>query len=431
MRRVRPAFPGYPPGPRMRPPSGSPGGLPRSGLNRHWPRGRPRILVADAWLANGGDGAISIATDRLIRAAFPAAAVLHAAYQSDLVGHHYPELDLVPPLAGLLDVVWELPETRGWSIGDRVTLVEDADVVLSQGGGFLIEHYEPWQRLDAYERVVELGLPIGFLAQTIGRFEREDRRASLSRALVGAAAVSVRDRRSFDNVIELGVPADRVRLSADEAFSLFPREPSPGAHRGVTVVLSRDTLTGEEGFVADEPGLAQTLGEALRLVAEQIDPEEVTVCSTTQGLGPLDRGLEDDDLFADEVVASLPEGIRRRVRRVHGYLAPLACARLIARSRALVSMRMHPMIFGLSQGVPTVAITKAHKAVDLLGDLGMEELRPAWLDPQAIAEATRRALAPDTPRGVDLWARLDPQRRRAGLNREALAELVAAAERRP
>ena len=397
---------------------------------RLWPAGRPRILVADSWLANGGDGAISLATDRRIREVAPDAAVLHAAYQSDLVGPDYPELAFVPPLADLVRVVPELPEAQGFRRKHLDEVVPEADLVLSQGGGFLIEHYGPWQRLDAYEQVLDLGVPLGFIAQTIGSFHQPERRASLARTLTSAAVIGVRDRRSLASVADLGVSPERIRLTADEAFSLFPSAPRAEEQRGVAMVLSRHTLTGDGAYVGDESDLVGALAETVRRVAGAIDPEPVTILSTTQGLGRLDRRLEDDDLFADEVVAELPPEVRVRIERVRGYLPPLLCADLISRHRALVSMRMHPVIFALSKGVPAVPVTKAHKALDLLSDLGMEDLAPAWLDPQEIAAAVHAALGPDTPRGPELWDRLADARRRANLNGEVLGELIAGTEAR-
>ena len=59
------------------------------------------MLVADAWLANAGDGAIAVATEQRLARLAPSAAVVHAAYQGDLLADAYPELALVPPLAGL------------------------------------------------------------------------------------------------------------------------------------------------------------------------------------------------------------------------------------------------------------------------------------------------------------------------------------------
>jgi polysaccharide pyruvyl transferase WcaK-like protein len=392
-----------------------------------WPAGRPRILVADAWLANAGDGAISLATDALIRQVSPGAAILHAAHQSDVLRHHYPSLDFVPPLAAILGVSPRPPEAEGWDEGDLAAIVAEADVVLSQGGGFLIERYKPWRRLATYERALELGVPYGFVAQTIGRFEQEEKRASLARAIRGATVVGVRDRRSLENVVDLGRPESRVRLAADAAFALFPSPPEPADRSGVALVLSRHPPTGENGFASDDPELVASLTEVVRRVAEVIAPESLTLFSTTQGLGSLDRRLEDDEPLAKEVIAGLPERLRRQIRHVRGYLAPDRAAELIARHRALISMRMHPLIFALSQGVPAVAVTKAHKVLDLLTDLGMEDMVAPWLDPRGIEATLRTALEPGAPQGTELWTRLDGARRRADVNGELVAELLAVA----
>src|SRR6059058_4405138 len=150
-------------------------------LVRTWPQGRPRILVVDAWLANAGDGAIALATERRLRRLAPQAAVLHAAYQGDLLAGAYPELRLVPPLAGLLGVTPLIPEMRNWDPDAAARIVAGADVVLSQGGGFAMEHYDPWERLRAWEMVDYLGLPIAFCAQSVGPFRHAPSRAILRR----------------------------------------------------------------------------------------------------------------------------------------------------------------------------------------------------------------------------------------------------------
>jgi hypothetical protein len=66
---------------------------------------------------------------------------LVAAYQGDRLKGEYPELPLVPPLAALLGVMPGELERLGWPRQPALELVLDADGILSQGGGFLYEHY--------------------------------------------------------------------------------------------------------------------------------------------------------------------------------------------------------------------------------------------------------------------------------------------------
>jgi polysaccharide pyruvyl transferase WcaK-like protein len=328
--------------------------------------------VADTWLANAGDGAISIATERRLRRLAPGAAVLHAAYQGDLVGDRYPELEIVPPLAALAGVTPEIPEMAGWDPASCERLLLDTDYVLSQGGGFAMEHYDPWERLRAWELVVEHGIPIGFGPQSVGPFSRSRERAILRRVYGAAAVIALREPVSAVHVADLGAPRERVMVTADEAFTLFPLEPSPRRRRrsGIALVLSGHPWLRADGAAVRPLERPDDLVELVRALLGMRHGRRVTLLSTQQGLGHLGRGLEDDSEVAATVVARLPRRLARRVRLVEGYLPPLECARLIAGHRGLVSMRMHPAIFGLSSGVPSVLVNYAFKATGLFEMLG-------------------------------------------------------------
>src|SRR5947207_4952486 len=264
-------------------------------LVRTWPQGRPRILVVDAWLANGGDGAIALATERRLRRLAPRAAVLHAAYQGDLLADSYPELELVPPLAGLLGVTPSIPEMHGWDTAAAARIVAGADVVLSQGCGFPMEHYDPWERLRAWEVVVARGLPIAFCAQSVGPFRHARERAILRNVYSRAVAIGLREGDSVAHVLDLGATPERVVVTADEVFSLFPARASlEGPGRGIACVLSGHVWVREDGSLV-EPGLAvDGLAEIVAALVRVSDCEHVTLLSTQQGLRGAERGLEDD-----------------------------------------------------------------------------------------------------------------------------------------
>jgi polysaccharide pyruvyl transferase WcaK-like protein len=383
-----------------------------------WPPGRPRILVVDAWLANGGDGAIALATQERLRRLAPDAAILHAAYQGDLLEDAYPGLALVPPLAGLLGITPDIPEIRGLDAAAAWRLVAEADVVLSQGGGFAMEHYDPWERLRAWEVVVEMGVALGFGAQSVGMFHRPRERAILRRVYGAAAVVAVRDPDSADHVIALGAPPSRVMVTADEVFGLIePTTVAPPDRRGIACVLSAHPQARRDGSMSREGGSHERLGALVGRLARDPRADHVTLLSTQQGLGHLGRGLEDDGELALRVVAGLRRSDARRVRVLEGYLAPLHCAEVIATHRGLVSMRMHAAIFGLCLGVPTVLVNESFKA-SMFAMAGLEDVVVAQ-DDAAAALARRRS---------DPWPpSVDAARRAAARNDEVMARLLAAA----
>ena len=386
-----------------------------------WPAGSPRVLVGDGWLVNAGDAAIALAVDQLVRSVWPAAAVLHASYHADLVADALPELAFVPPLDALLVVDGADPMPDGWTSADGERLVRDADIVVSQGGGFLLEHYEPWPRLFAHVRVVDLGVPFVILGQTIGAFRAARARALLRRSLGAAAAVTLRDAPSVAHAIELGADPARVSRTSDLSMLLFPDPPvSPGGRgrEGVAIVLT----THEQQAPGDDLDRARLSARVLGDVLDQTGDERVTVLSTAQGLGS--RGFEDDGEVATAAVAALEPGQRRRVDVIDGFIGPRGAIEVLARHRAVVTQRLHPALFALSQGVPTAVLVDADKVGALDGvDLGPARCtRPD--DAAARAAALTAALAPDATRGAALWASLAPAREAAACNRDVLAEVL-------
>jgi polysaccharide pyruvyl transferase WcaK-like protein len=386
-----------------------------------WPSGGPHVLVADGWLANAGDAAIALAVDRLVRSLWPDAAVLHAAYHADLVGDEVPELDFVPPIDALLGVDGAGPIPDAWA-SDGERLVLDADLVVSQGGGFLLEHYAPWPRLFAHVRVVDLGVPLVILGQTIGTFRAARARALLRRSLGAAAAVSVRDAPSVTHAVELGASRSRVVQTSDLSLLLFPdpptAQPEPPTRSGVAVVLTCH----EQRARGSDADLARLSTRLLAEVLDQVAEERVTLLSTAQGLGA--RGIEDDGDVAGAAVTALTLAQRQRVDTVDGYVGPHTAMKTLARHRAVVTQRLHPALFALSQGVPTALLVDADKVGVLDGvDLGLARCtRPA--DSEARAAALTSALAPNARRGVDLWEALKPARERAAHNRDVLDEVL-------
>jgi polysaccharide pyruvyl transferase WcaK-like protein len=388
-----------------------------------WPAGRPRVLVTDGWLVNAGDAAIALAVDRLVRSVWPGSAVLHASYHVDLVAGAVPELDFVPPLDSLLGVDGAATMRDGWSSSHGERLVRDADLVVSQGGGFLLEQYEPWPRLFAHDRVVDLDVPFALIGQTIGTFRAARARALLRRSLGAAVALTVRDAPSVEHATDLGVDPARVTRTSDLSLLLFP-DPPP-AHRGgaaesgVAVVLTRH----EQQAPDDDAGRARLSARVLADVLDRTgDDERITVLSTAQGFGG--HGVEDDSDMAKAAVAALDPRRRQRVTVVDGYLGPRTVIEALSHHRAVVTQRLHPGLFALSLGIPTAILVDADKVGALDGvDVGPARCaRPA--DAGARAAALSAVLAPDARRGIEVWESLRPARERAARNADVLHEIL-------
>jgi len=319
----------------------------------------------------------------------------------------------VPPLAGLVGVTPEIPEMSGWNRKAGESLVAMADVVLSQGGGFAMEHYDAWERFRAWELVVDMGPPLGFGAQSVGPFTRQRERATLRHVYEAAEVIALRDTHSVAHVIDLGAPPERVLVTADEVFSLDMPDCAPEHLRGIACVLSGHPQLRDDGSLASPRSLRE-LGVLVRGLLRSAPGEHVTLLSTQQGLGGLRRGLEDDADLAARVVASLPRDDAVRVRLVGTYLSPRRFARIVAAHRGLVSMRMHAAIIALARRVPTVLLNESFKVTAMFATLGLEQVLSG--EDEAVARL-ERAVCPE----------LGIARARSAANDEVVRRLLAAA----
>jgi len=384
-----------------------------------WSEGGPRVLFTDCWLQNSGDALIAVAMDRIVRQAVPGAHVIHAAYGVGQVGARYPGLTVVPPVDVLVGTRWAPGSAEG------TDFVRDADVVVSQGGGFLRAGYRPWSRIDSLERIAQLGPRLALMGQTLGVFDVAFARRSMRTVLTSAASVVVRDAPSRDSAVELGADPASVLLGTDFALTLasdptmaadlaaqdVPVDRLPPATDAVGLVLSDHEVPGE---TPDRRSVADLL---LRSVLRASD-RDVVVWSSSQGV----PGDADDDVVAQRAVERLPVRERRRVRIVEGHLDGYDLLRWSTAFSSLVSMRFHPAVLAAAAGIPAVLVMSDGKTSFFDGS-AMARRVVRRQDAATLDAAVRLAVpAPERSTGEGLLGQVLA---RAEVNRTALAELVA------
>ncbi len=328
-------------------------------------RNSPVILITDGWLANSGDAASYIATTESLRRALPGARVAISSHHRGLVGDRYPELDLIPPLDSIAGVRW--PWTSAADIAEQdvvEALVEEADVVLTAGGGYLLERYGPEGRIKVYEELLSRGKRLMFYSQSIGRFRDAELGSRLEAVLRAADLVLVRDEPSLEIVSGQRNP-ENVHLTADEAF-LFPSLRRVSRARSLLISASThpwDRRDGDDELGDDShlPALGRAVGRLLAAGAVH----KVTLASTTQGFGGANLALEDDSLASHQLLSGVPAQWRNRVELFSDYLRPDEYAVIAARHTALLTMRMHGAIIAATAGTPTLLANASDKARSL------------------------------------------------------------------
>jgi len=328
------------------------------------PSAAPLILITDGWLANAGDAASYVATTRSLQQALPGARVAISAHHRALVGHLYPELDLVPPLDALTGSSWTWTTDKDLAERDVIErVVAAADLVVATGGGYLLERYKPEGRICGYEYLLEQGKRLVFFSQSVGKFRDPDLGARLRRVLEAAELVLVRDQASLDVVTEQR-DAEGVHLTADEAF-LFPSVRRVARPRSLMVTPSPHSWErGGDNELPDESFVPE-VAAALRRILSSGLVRTVTLASTAQGLGGPTWALDDDSVVSEAILAAVPAHWRSRIAVRRGYLTPWQYAALAAEHTALISMRMHGAILATTARTPAVMANASDKALEL------------------------------------------------------------------
>lgn len=325
-------------------------------------RSGPTILIVDGYLANAGDAAINIVTKLSLERQIPGARVLLASHHRALVGDRYPELNLLPPIDSLAGVSW--PWTTEQDIAERDVIeeaLEEADLVLAAGGGYMVERYQPEGRIRGYEFLLERGKRLILYAQSIGRFQEPELKARLASVLEAAELVLVRDEPSLEIVGEQR-QSSGLHLTADEAF-LFPAARWIARPRSLLVTASVHPWErlGAGSEISDASHLDEIAAALSRLLGDGL-AHSITLASTTQGLGESGIALEDDLLAMEALRAAVPPHQRDRIELRRGYLTPTEYADLAAHHTAVVSMRMHGAILAATARTPVLLANASDKA---------------------------------------------------------------------
>ncbi len=255
--------------------------------------------------------------------------------------------------------------------------------LLVSGGGSLFQDATSKKSLVYYASVVRmarrLGVPVMIYANGIGPIRTASGRKTTARACLGADYISVRESTSFEELCRMGIPAEKIRISADPVYRL--------AHGGTgekkdTVIVSLRELAGKSAREADSAALEDAVTLALREVCRER--------ALTAVILPMQEKYDRE--ISERLCRRLTEaGVEATVSTAHGAEAIFA---EIGTARAVLAMRLHALIFATASAVPSAAISYDPKIDALMDYLGVPEntLSMETPDAEKIAETLRRIL---------------------------------------
>lgn len=267
-------------------------------------------------------------------------------------------------LAGAAAVAVRLLGTRALAalprnIAQPIRAIAEADIVISKAGGHL--YATPDRKIGSASYLFTIWAatllrPTVIYAQSVGPFTNglADRVARF--ALSGAALATAREPRSLAWLRGV-MPADRVHLTADEAFELPVATQSIDRDRelGITAVTWR--FPGHPRPEAARSAYRESLVEVARWYIDKRDGH----VSFVRWLGGGHR--EDDGALIDELVDRVD---RPGHIQAIGPFPPVEASRRLGQMDMFIGSRLHSAIFAMVAGTPALAIEYLPKTSEIM-----------------------------------------------------------------
>jgi colanic acid/amylovoran biosynthesis protein len=253
----------------------------------------------------------------------------------------------------------------------EVLSLRGSDLVLVTGGDLFSSDYGSIQpHLRPLELALDTDVPVAFIAQSIGPFESRREAAAWARVGRRARFVTVREQLSLRYVIdELGLPSNRVLLTADPAF-LLPASSSTEVSR----ILQAAGVSADAPLVTVAPSRAIAKYAKIERLAHMA-AWQATISLLIREFGaevlliPHSQALAPD--FDDRQIVNALSRLAAdpRVHLADESLSASQFKGLIGRSALVIAERMHAAIAGLSSEVCTVAVGYSFKARGIMSGL--------------------------------------------------------------
>lgn len=254
---------------------------------------------------------------------------------------------------------------------ESVSEYNDADIILSTGGTYLIENYDLTPAIHDYRFSMACKKPLVFFTQTLGPFTKPKIVGAFRSIFSYASKILVRDEKSLSHLTDIGVLPEKVAIVKDAAFVL-PAETSHSSREGdLRVAISvRELKFFDDAGSSRASAYITSIQEAVTfLVREQ--SAEVTFLSTCQGIAEY---WTDDAQFAQSLVNGLPDDVRKAVVVDTKFRQPKDVMNAYSDFDLLIATRMHAAILAINSSVPTIGIAYEFKIEELYKQLELTPL---------------------------------------------------------
>lgn len=239
---------------------------------------------------------------------------------------------------------------------------------LISGGGSLLQDATSRRSLRYYAGIIDIAerlhKRVCILANGIGPVSDEKNRRLTADVMSRADYISVRDSRSKEELVKLGIDAERVNVTADPAFLIKPAE------KAKTDMI----LTGLG--LAEKRYFAVSLRPSAHLKADSVTDDEIVKSladavkniSETYNMVPLVIPMQkiQDTGICMKLAGCLPDSVLYSPSGAGELIGVLEGAALV------IGMRLHSVIFASSIGTPVIGLSYDPKVRSFMQSLGQD-----------------------------------------------------------
>jgi colanic acid/amylovoran biosynthesis protein len=271
------------------------------------------------------------------------------------------------------------PFARGdFALGIRA--IQEADLVLSSGGTYLVDHYNFSHRVREIQFADAMGKPIYLWTQSAGPFKASKAAALIQQLTPSVEGVFFRDQRSLAAWASASDLPAIHSVAPDCVFGIYSAQSSAVVTDGrvppIALLSVREWSQGAEGGALDFAGYRSAMRAVARNLLER--GWQCVAVSTCQGV---DGYSVDDARTAKSIFDGLDVTIDGE------FHTPDQLIQLIQSAGLVVSTRMHLAILSLISRTPVIAIAYEPKSLELFRSLGhgssvieIERTSVAWAD---------------------------------------------------
>lgn len=213
--------------------------------------------------------------------------------------------------------------------------------------------------------------PVIIYAEGVGPFKSLFGRVLAKLIFKKCCYISVRDKISLENLVELGFDREKIDVVADSAFLLEPSSKNLNFRKkGRRVIgISVSRLVSSYGF-REKKGIASYtlfINFFSQLIDWLIEDKNAYIVMVPHAIQP----KRDDYQTSLEIFSKIKN--KKMVKILNKRYRADEFKKVISYCDLLIAARLHAAIAGLSTGVPVIGIAYSHKMNGVFGQLGMED----------------------------------------------------------